>query len=278
MNAYLFPGQGAQTKGMGGELFDEFDFYTRTADDVLGYSIKTLCIDDPQHRLNDTRYTQPALFVVNTLHYLKALQHDPTPPVCVAGHSLGEYNALLAAGVFRFDVGLRIVKQRAELMSQAPAGGMAAVIDCPVDALRRCLDDARLDGIDIANYNADSQIVIAGAQADLAAAYAAFDAQRVRYVPLKVSAAFHSRHMAPMQDTFRAFLRDVPLQPLKVPVIANLDAQPYRDEYVIERLSAQLCGAVRWRESVLRMRALGATHFVEAGPGDVLTKLNGKIA
>ncbi|KVE32705.1 ACP S-malonyltransferase [Burkholderia sp. TSV86] len=278
MKAYIFPGQGSQSKGMGGELFDEFDHYTRTADDILGYLIKSLCVDDAQRQLNDTRYTQPALFTVNTLSYLKALQNDPSPPACVAGHSLGEYSALLAAGAFRFDVGLAIVKKRAELMSDAPAGGMAAVLDCPLDALKGCLRDAGVDGIDIANYNADSQIVIAGARTELAAAFAAFDERNVRYVPLRVSAAFHSRHMAPLVDAFRAFLRGIEFRPLRVPVVSNLDGALYRDDDLIERLSAQLCGSVMWRDSVLRMRALGVTRFIEVGPGDVLTKLNGKIA
>ncbi|KVE28363.1 hypothetical protein WS67_06265 [Burkholderia singularis] len=278
MKAYIFPGQGSQSKGMGGELFDEFDYYTRTADDILGYSIKSLCLDDAQRQLNDTRYTQPALFTVNTLSYLKALQDDPSPPACVAGHSLGEYSALLAAGAFRFDVGLEIVKKRAELMSDAPAGGMAAVLDCPLDALKGCLRDAGVDGIDIANYNADSQIVIAGARTELAAAFAAFDERDVRYVPLRVSAAFHSRHMAPLKDAFRAFLSGIEFRPLRVPVVSNLDGALYRDDDLIERLSAQLCGSVMWRDSVLRMRALGVTRFIEVGPGDVLTKLNGKIA
>ncbi|SMG00105.1 ACP S-malonyltransferase [Burkholderia singularis] len=278
MKAYIFPGQGSQSKGMGGELFDEFDHYTRTADDILGYSIKSLCLDDAQRQLNDTRYTQPALFTVNTLSYLKALQDDPSPPSCVAGHSLGEYSALLAAGAFRFDVGLAIVKKRAELMSDAPAGGMAAVLDCALDTLKGCLQDAGVDGIDIANYNADSQIVIAGARTELAAAFAAFDERDVRYVPLRVSAAFHSRHMAPLKDAFRAFLSGIEFRPLRVPVVSNLDGALYRDDDLIERLSAQLCGSVMWRDSVLRMRALGVTHFIEVGPGDVLTKLNGKIA
>jgi len=277
MKAYIFPGQGSQSKGMGGELFDEFDFYTKTADDVLGYSIKTLCLQDPDRQLNNTLYTQPALFTVNTLYYLKAIQEDPAAPACLAGHSLGEYNALLAAGAFRFDLGLRIVKKRAELMSRAPSGGMAAVINCGIDKLSACLRNAGLDGVDIANYNADSQIVIAGAQEDMAAAYPIFDVQGIVYVPLKVSAAFHSRHMAPLKEEFGSFLHGIDFSPLRAPVLSNVDAAFYSDDKLVDRLSAQLCSSVRWRDSVLRMRASGVSRFKEVGPGDVLTKLDGKI-
>jgi len=277
MKAYIFPGQGSQRQGMGGELFDEFDFYTRMADEILGYSIKELCLNDPQRQLNNTLYTQPALFTVNTLCYLKAIQDDPTPAACLAGHSLGEYNALLAAGAFGFDDGLRIVHKRAQLMSGVSGGGMAAVIDCDIGRLRACLDQGGLDGIDVANYNSDSQIVIAGLQPDLAAACALFDQQGIVYVPLKVSAAFHSRQIAPLKETFADFLRGIRFAPLQVPVLSNIDAAFYGDDNLVERLSAQLCSSVMWKDSVLKMRATGVTRFQEVGPGDVLTKLDGKI-
>ncbi|WIE48039.1 MULTISPECIES: ACP S-malonyltransferase [unclassified Pseudomonas] len=277
MKAYIFPGQGSQSQGMGGELFDEFDFYTRMADDILGYSIKELCLNDPERQLNNTLYTQPALFTVNTLCYLKAIQDDPTPAACLAGHSLGEYNALLAAGAFGFDDGLRIVHKRAQLMSSASGGGMAAVINCDIDRLRACLNQGGLDGIDVANYNSDSQIVIAGLQPDLAAAYGLFDEQGIVYVPLKVSAAFHSRQMAPLKEAFADFLRGIGFSPLQVPVLSNVDGGFYSDSNLVERLSAQLCSSVMWRDSVLNMRAAGVTRFKEVGPGDVLTKLVGKI-
>lgn len=277
MKAYIFPGQGSQSQGMGGELFDEFDFYTRQADEILGYSIKELCLNDPQRQLNNTLYTQPALFTVNTLYYLKAIQEDPTPAACLAGHSLGEYNALLVAGAFGFDDGLRIVHKRAQLMSSASSGGMVAVINCDIGKLRGCLNQGGLVGIDVANYNSDSQIVIAGLQPDLAAAYALFDEQDIVYVPLKVGAAFHSRQMAPLKEGFDDFLRGIRFSPLQVPVLSNVDAALYSDDSLVERLSAQLCSSVMWRDSVLNMRATGVTRFKEVGPGDVLTKLGGKI-
>src|SRR5205823_13876450 len=124
MLAYIFPGQGSQTRGMGGNLFDDFPELTAQADAILGYSIKKLCLEDPNQELNQTQFTQPALFVVNALTFLKKNQK----PDYVAGHSLGEYNALFAAEVFDFATGLNLVKKRGELMSEAKNGGMAAVI------------------------------------------------------------------------------------------------------------------------------------------------------
>jgi malonyl CoA-acyl carrier protein transacylase len=128
MPAYIFPGQGSQAKGMGKELFSQFPEITAKADEILGYSITTLCVEDPDQRLNQTQYTQPALYTVNALFYFNKLRQIGTPPSFVAGHSLGEYNALLAADVFDFGTGLKLVKKRGELMSQASGGAMAAVI------------------------------------------------------------------------------------------------------------------------------------------------------
>ncbi len=128
MLAYLFPGQGAQTRGMGADLFEQFSKYTAQADEFLGYSIQALCIEDVDQKLNKTQYTQPALYVVNALMYLKTLEETQQKPDYVAGHSLGEYNALFASGVFDFMTGLSLVQKRGELMSQAQNGGMTAVL------------------------------------------------------------------------------------------------------------------------------------------------------
>src|SRR6516162_2607290 len=128
MTAFLFPGQGSQRKGMGSTLFEEFQEVTARADEILGYSIKELCLHDPHQQLGQTQFTQPALYVVNALSYLKKMKDGSKVPTYLAGHSLGEYNALFAAGVFDFETGLRLVKKRGELMSQATGGGMAAVI------------------------------------------------------------------------------------------------------------------------------------------------------
>ena len=137
MKAYVFPGQGSQKKGMGEDLFDEFADITKKADEILGYSIKDLCLNNPDQNLNQTQYTQPAMYVVNAMTYLKKKQDSKDFPDYVAGHSLGEYNALHAAGVFSFENGLKLVKKRGELMSKAKKGGMAAILNTPQENTAR---------------------------------------------------------------------------------------------------------------------------------------------
>lgn len=158
----VFPGQGSQRKGMGGTLFDEFEELTAKADEILGYSIKEMCLRDPNRRLSETQYTQPALYTVNALSYLKKVKETRKTPDYVAGHSLGEYNALFASGVFNFEDGLKIVKKRGELMGRATGGGMAAVIGLNEGQIEDILKRNNLQSIDIANYNTPSQIVISG--------------------------------------------------------------------------------------------------------------------
>ncbi len=208
MRAYLFPGQGSQHLGMGEGLFDKYPELTAQADRILGYSIKELCLEDPNGVLGNTKYTQPALYVVNTLHYLEMV-NDQGPPDIVAGHSLGEYTALYAAGVFDFETGLRLVRHRGELMSEATGGGMAAVIGLSEDKLRQTLMDHGLQQVDIANYNHVTQIVISGPQAQIEQAQQACEKAGARIViPLKVSGAFHSSMMMAASERFAAFWRN----------------------------------------------------------------------
>src|SRR5437762_401122 len=179
MTVFLFPGQGSQRKGMGNTLFDEFKEAIASADEILGYSIKELCLHDPHQQLGKTQFTQPALYVVNALSYLKKMKETGQAPDYVAGHSLGEYSALFAAGAFDFETGLRLVKKRGELMSQAIGGGMAAVIGFTLEQVDQVLKECGLTGIDIANYNTPTQIVIAGLKADIVSAKPFFEAKAV---------------------------------------------------------------------------------------------------
>lgn len=188
MKVYGFPGQGSQVRGMGKELFEEFPGQTAVADAVLGYSIRELCTEDPRRELRLTRFTQPALYVVGALSWLRRLRADPEPPHYLVGHSLGEYVALFAAGAFDFETGLRLVSRRGELMSRAEGGRMAAVLGCDLGSLERALDEHGLDGLDIANHNAPGQFVLAGPADQLDRARPVFEGLGAHFLPLNVSA------------------------------------------------------------------------------------------
>ncbi len=275
----LFPGQGSQAKGMGAELFARYPDWTAAADGVLGYSIRDLCVDDAQNQLGLTRYTQPALYVVNALMYRARVDEGQPAPAFVAGHSLGEYNALLAAGVFDFVTGLRLVKRRGEIMSEVSGGGMAAVIGLEPTRIQEVLDSTEPGRrIDVANFNSFDQTVIAGPKDDLAAVQPQFEAAGVRaYIPLNVSAPFHSRYMREAQSQFADFLHDVPLAPPSIPVISNVSAKPYEGDLVRQTLSEQIGNSVRWLESMLYLLGQPDPQFEEVGPGQVLTKLLAQI-
>ncbi|SFS42521.1 ACP S-malonyltransferase [Marininema halotolerans] len=277
MSVYVFPGQGSQAKGMGGTLFDEFQDFTQKADQILGYSIKKLCLEDPEHQLGQTQYTQPALFVVNALSYLKKLQESGKPNY-VAGHSLGEYNALFAAGAFDFETGLQLVKKRGELMSKAAGGGMAAVIGFNAEEVQRVLVDYQITGIDIANDNAPTQIVIAGLKEDIASAQETFEKAGVKmYIPLNVSGAFHSRYMVEAQKEFIEFIKDYHFSKLNIPTISNVEAMPYEQASVTRNLTKQITHQVKWTDTIRYMMGLDENEIEEIGPGDVLTRLVAQI-
>lgn len=278
MKTYMFPGQGSQVRGMGGSLFDAFPELTAKADAVLGYSIKELCLNDPQRELSNTQFTQPALYVVNALSYYKRIQDTGETPDYLAGHSLGEFNALLAAECFDFETGLKLVKKRGELMSQATEGAMAAIVNATRDQIEALLKEKGLDNVDIANYNTPLQIVISGPVADIAACQEIFQFDRVMYMPLKTSGAFHSRLMIPAQQKFEAFLKKRKFSKPKIPVIANLTAQAYPDGAAVEYLSRQICSTVLWSDTIHHLMSLSdEMTFIEIGHGDVLAKMILKI-
>ena len=272
--ACVFPGQGSQTKGMGAELFDRFADWTAVADRVLGYSIRTLCVDDPNGELGLTAFTQPALFVVNAMTYRARVESGAEPPAFVAGHSLGEYNALCAAGAFDFETGVELVRRRGALMGQVSGGGMAAVIGLApqrIEALLAETDEGRR--LDVANFNSFDQTVIAGAKDDLSAVGPSFKAAGGRFIPLKVSAPFHSRYMTAAMHEFAQALQDVSFSTPSIPVVANVTGTLYTPDDVSETLAKQIGHSVRWLDTVRFLLERGVTDFEEVGPGTVLTKL-----
>jgi trans-AT polyketide synthase/acyltransferase/oxidoreductase domain-containing protein len=265
MRAVLFAGQGAQKKGMGADLFDRHSHVTEQASQILGYSIRELCLVDPQGRLHDTTYTQPALFVVNHLNFLQQAATSSTPIDFLAGHSLGEYNALLAAGVFDFATGLRLVQKRGQLMGEARGGGMAAVLGPRSDEVRQMLLDNGLDRIDVANFNTPTQTVVSGEKAALEQLGSLVEQRGFRFIPLNTSAAFHSRFMRDAQEKFSAFLREFQFMPARIPVIANITARPYEAGGVADVLGRQVAASVKWCQSIEYLLDQGVTQFDEYG-------------
>lgn len=273
MKTYLFPGQGSQYKGMGAALFNDFPEITQTADSILGFSIKELCTDDPRRELHQTRYTQPALYVVNALSYRRKQQETGEIPDFVAGHSLGEYNALESAGVIRFEDGLKLVKKRGELMSQAPKGAMAAILGSTEKAIRDILEKNALTCIDIANVNSPSQTILSGLEQDINKAQYCFENEQIKFIPINTSGAFHSRYMAPAQLEFEQYLKAFSFSEPKITVISNVHALPYHQHEISDNLARQITHSVRWSESMQYLIRQGDMDFEELGPGNVLTKL-----
>lgn len=275
---FLFPGQGSQKKGMGADVFPLFPAETAAADAILGYPVAQQCIEDPGDKLSQTQYTQPLLFTVCSLMYLKKVQETGRRPDLVAGHSVGEFAALFAAGVFDFETGLKIVQKRGELMSRAFGGGMAAVIGMSAEQIRGVLETGGYTTIDVANLNSPKQSVISGLKEDVLAVRTAFEEAGAKmFVPLDVSGAFHSRYMQPAQAEFETFVRDFSFVPPSIPVIANVTARPYEAGEIVENMTRQITSPVRWVESMEYLLQQPEPRFEEIGPGAVLTSLMRQI-
>jgi [acyl-carrier-protein] S-malonyltransferase len=287
--AYVFPGQGSQAVGMGQALVAAYpaarDAFAE-ADEILGFALSALCFDGPGDVLTDTRNAQPAILTASIAAWrAMGAAHPELPgPLCVAGHSLGEYSALVVAGALAFADAVRLTRARGNLMAQAGTdapGSMAAVLkleDEQVAALCRQAAVASGDVVQVANYNSPGQVVISGGTTGVAAAAALAKAAGGRVMPLAVSIAAHSALMAPAAREFAERVAGTPLQTPHTPVIGNVSAAALTTADAIRaELVAQLTSPVRWTESIRRMVADGANRFVELGPGTVLAGLVKRI-
>ncbi|MEN3026724.1 MAG: ACP S-malonyltransferase [Chlorobiota bacterium] len=282
MRAWLFPGQGSQYVGMMRgfpEAFPQAREYLERAEAILGFDVYQLCIDGPEERLRQTEYTQPALFVHEAI--VVEVVREVLPADAVAGHSLGEFSALYAAGVLSFEDALRLVKLRGEAMAEAGRhvpGAMAAVIgleDAVVEDIVARLSHDNNGVLVAANYNAPGQVVISGAAELVRAAIAHLrEAGATKVVELAVSGAFHSPLIEPARQRLAEAIAATTLSPAQIPIYCNVSATPLQDaEQLRQTLLAQLTSPVRWRQTLERMYADGIREFVELGPGRVLQGL-----
>ena len=285
MIAFMFPGQGSQKVGMGQQLSRDFPVCRDTlqeADEALGEPLSRLCFEGPADELTLTHNTQPAILAVSVA-MTRLLESRGVRPSFVAGHSLGEYSAHVAAGTFSFADAIRTVRRRGEYMQAAVpvgAGAMVAILGLDLDAVERaCAEGAEGEVVSPANMNAPGQIVIAGTAA--AVARAAACAKRLgakRVLPLPVSAPFHCALMQPAQDRLGPAVRALTVSAPTVPVVANVDAEPKTTAAeAIDALIHQVSAPVRWLDVVRRLASEGVRDYVEVGPGTVLTGLLRKI-
>lgn len=283
---FLFPGQASQSVGMGKDWWEAFsgvrDIYEQ-ANELLGYDLGRLTFEGPSDTLNQTSYTQPAVFVLSVAQSL-VLRARGCQPAVAAGHSLGQYSALVAAGALSFPDGLRAVKLRGELMQRASLahpGAMAAIMGLDDQAIvRACREAGRDSVVCAANFNAPGQVVISGSQEGVARAVAlCTEAGAKRVVMLPVSGAFHSPLMATAQRALESALALLAFVPPYIPVIDNVTGDVLDDPAQIPTLLVrQLTSPVQWVRSMRRMVALGIERAIEVGPGQVLKGLMRRIA
>jgi len=283
--AFVFPGQGSQSAGM----LDSFAGNPAVADvlqragQALGQDLAELIAQGPAEALNLTTNTQPVMLTAGAAVYAAWLAAGGRVPDMMAGHSLGEYTALVAAGALSLEDGVRLVRLRADAMQSAVPvgqGGMAAILGLSDDAVRQaCHDAAQGEVVEAANFNAPAQVVIAGHKTAVERACAAAKAAGAkRALPLPVSAPFHSSLLRPAADVLSAALAEVQVMPPRVPVLNNVDvAMPDEPTAIRDALVRQAWHPVRWVETIQAMKAAGVTHVIECGPGKVLAGLVKRI-
>jgi trans-AT polyketide synthase/acyltransferase/oxidoreductase domain-containing protein len=257
---------------MGAALFPRYPEQVRAADEVLGYSVEELCLAKDR-RLSQTEYTQPALFVVNALTYLEARDRSYPAPTHLLGHSLGELNALHAAGAFDFETGVRIAKKRGELMSSRGEEGTMAALLGKRERLLAFIEQGP-SGVYLANDNTPGQVVVSGSREAIAGLEASFRQDGLgNVIPLAVSGAFHSPLMRGARDEFAEFLKSQSLNEPKLPVIANVSATPYTLAELRDHLTDHLVHPVRWFDSIRYLLRQGPMLFQEIGPANILSPL-----
>lgn len=287
--AFVFPGQGSQFVGMGKALSEQSEAARKVfqqADEALGFSLSGLCFEGPEEELRLTANTQPAILTASIAVLAALREHQPDfTPAFVAGHSLGEYSALVAGKALSFADAVKIVRARGQFMEQAvPAGqgAMAAVLNMERGALHAVCEEVTASGhpVQMANMNCPGQIVISGsADGVKLAGEQAKAAGAKRVLPLNVSGPFHSSLMQPAADQLQEVLAGVDVQEAIVPVVANVSARPVVEAAtIVDSLVRQVCAPVLWEDSVQWMVEEGVTTFVEIGPGKVLAGLIKKIA
>ncbi|MCI7556811.1 MAG: ACP S-malonyltransferase [Bacteroidales bacterium] len=281
MKAYVFPGQGAQFPGMGKDLYESNAVARELMDkanEVLGFRLTDIMFSGTAEELQQTKVTQPAVFVYSVAQALS--QGEAFQPDMVAGHSLGEFSALVASGCLRFEDGLRLVYARAMAMQaccDAVPGTMAAIIKLDDSTIERICEET--EGLVVAaNYNCPGQVVISGEkEAVMAACEKMKEAGAKRALPLQVGGAFHSPLMEPARKQLAEAIEATTFHTPICPIYQNVDARPHTDtDEIKQNLLLQLTSPVRWTDSVLQMKADGMTEFEECGPGQVLTGLINK--
>ncbi|MCA1632808.1 MAG: ACP S-malonyltransferase [Acidobacteria bacterium] len=280
--AHIFPGQGSQSPGMGRELAEKYPAARAVfaeADEALGFALSRLCFEGPAEDLQLTENTQPAILTTSVAAWRALEAEGVAGPVLVAGHSLGEYSALVAAGALSLGEAVRVVRKRGRYMQEAVpvgAGAMAAILGLDAETVREvCEEVACGEACGPANLNSPNQIVIAGSVAAIERAVVKLKERGAkRAIPLKVSAPFHCALMLPAQELLAKDLEEIEFADPRVPVVTNVDAQVVRSGLELrDSLIRQVSSPVRWRESVEVLWREGARTFVEVGPGKVLSGL-----
>lgn len=281
--AFIFPGQGAQSVGMGKDLYENFEAAKKvfdTANEILGKDIKTLCFEGPEEDLKQTVNTQPCI-VTMSIAALEAFKSQLNiTPNFTAGHSLGEYCAMYASGVMDLETTLKAIQKRADLMGATKGGAMAAILNAPAGSIEEALKEASSVGyVDVANYNSPAQIVITGDETAVAkVGELATAAGAKRVVPLAVSGAFHSKFMEESGHKFAEFVSELDLDNTAIPVVTNVDAsETIAAADFKDKMPRQIYSSVHWTQTIENMISNGVDTFVEIGPGKVLAGLNKKI-